>query len=70
MDATRWRIEDMASGAYSKYLFQIIGETVSSTNRGNKYNSFDHSRVDTRAGSFREAYNSKKKGSGRFGRKC
>lgn len=48
----------------------IIGETVSSTNRGNKYNSFDHSRTDTRAASFREAYDSKKKGSGGLGGRC
>ncbi|CAM3641204.1 MULTISPECIES: hypothetical protein [Yersinia] len=47
-----------------------IGEAVSSTNRGNKYNSFNHSRTDTRADSFREAYDSKKKGSGCLGRKC
>lgn len=40
-----------------------IGEDISSTNRGNKYNSFDHSRTDARAGAFKDAYNSKKNGS-------
>jgi hypothetical protein len=49
-----------------------IGEKISSTNRGNKYNSYDHKRLnnkdDLRAKSFEEAYNSKKGGSG--GRKC
>ncbi len=42
-----------------------IGEAISSTNRGNKYNSFDHGRKDARAKSFKHAYNSKKNG-----RKC
>ncbi|WP_218964660.1 RHS repeat-associated core domain-containing protein [Snodgrassella alvi] len=37
-----------------------IGEKISSTNRGNKYNSFDHNRTDDRAKAFKEAYHSKK----------
>ena len=41
-----------------------IGEEISSTNRGNKYNSFDHGRTDTRAQAFEDAYNSKKGSSG------
>ena len=41
-----------------------IGEDISSTNRGNKYNSFDHGRTDTRAQAFEDAYNSKKGSSG------
>jgi hypothetical protein len=41
-----------------------IGEEISSTNRGNKYNSFDHGRIDPRAQIFKDAYNSKKGGSG------
>ncbi|MED0364458.1 RHS repeat-associated core domain-containing protein, partial [Escherichia marmotae] len=45
-----------------------IGEEISSTNRGNKYNSFDYGRTDSRAQAFKDAYNSKKGGSG--GRKC
>ncbi|TKV13887.1 sugar-binding protein, partial [Citrobacter sp. wls619] len=45
-----------------------IGEEISSTNRGNKYNSFDHGRTDPRAQAFKDAYNSKKGGSG--GGKC
>lgn len=45
-----------------------IGEEISSTNRGNKYNSFDHGRIDSRAQAFKDAYNSKKGGSG--GRIC
>lgn len=40
-----------------------IGEEISSTNRGNKYNSFDHGRADPRASSFKDAYHSKKNGS-------
>ncbi|EDS4216070.1 TPA: hypothetical protein G9E93_003640 [Salmonella enterica] len=40
----------------------------SSTNRENKYNSFDHGRTDPRAQAFKDAYNSKKGGSG--GGKC
>lgn len=46
----------------------IIGEDISSTNRGNKYNSFNHARTDPRGAAFRDAYNSKKGGSG--GEKC
>ncbi|ECF2154753.1 TPA: hypothetical protein G8L55_002487 [Salmonella enterica] len=45
-----------------------IGEEISSTNRGNKYNLFDHGRTDPRAQAFKDAYNSKKGGSG--GGKC
>ncbi|MBG5969403.1 hypothetical protein JEP65_18190 [Proteus mirabilis] len=48
----------------------IIGEDISSTNRGNKYNSFDHNRADTRADAFREAYESKTRSSGKVGGKC
>ncbi|HCR3470212.1 TPA: hypothetical protein ON597_003047 [Proteus mirabilis] len=48
----------------------IIGEDISSTNRGNKYNSFDHNRTDTRADAFKEAYDSKTKSSGKVGGKC
>ena len=33
---------------------------MSSTNRGNKYNSFNYHRNDDRAKIFKEAYNSKK----------
>lgn len=33
---------------------------MSSTNRGNKYNSFNYQRNDDRAKIFKEAYNSKK----------
>lgn len=53
-----------------KYKTRIgtIGEETSSTNRGNKYNSFDHERTDSRAQAFKDAYNRKKGGSG--GRKC
>lgn len=40
-----------------------IGEEISSTNRGNKYTSFDHGRADPRASSFKDAYHSKKNGS-------
>ncbi|EEJ3349485.1 hypothetical protein JU84_004692 [Salmonella enterica] len=40
----------------------------SSTNRKNKYNSFDHGRTDPRAQAFKDSYNSKKGGSG--GGKC
>ncbi|EPB6698041.1 RHS repeat-associated core domain-containing protein [Escherichia coli] len=45
-----------------------IGEEISATNRGNKYNSFDHNRTDVRAEAFKDAYNSKKSRSG--GGKC
>ncbi len=37
----------------------IIGKDISSTNRGNKYNSFDRSRTDARANAFKDAYNKK-----------
>lgn len=47
-----------------------IGEDISSINRGNKYNSFDHNRTDTRADAFREAYDSKTRSSGKVGGKC
>ncbi|MDV6997655.1 RHS repeat-associated core domain-containing protein, partial [Dickeya solani] len=47
-----------------------IGEEISSTNRGNKYNSFDHSRTDSRAQAFKDAYNSKRNGTGKSGGKC
>ncbi|HGN9102129.1 TPA: RHS repeat-associated core domain-containing protein, partial [Providencia stuartii] len=47
-----------------------IGEDISPTNRGNKYNSFDHNRADTRADAFREAYESKTKSYGKVGGKC
>lgn len=42
-----------------KYKTQtgVIGQPVSSKNRGNKYNSFDLSRVDNRANYFKQAYN-------------
>lgn len=36
-----------------------IGEAISPTNQGNKVNSFDHSRTDSRAQVFEETYNSK-----------
>ncbi|WP_167070858.1 RHS repeat-associated core domain-containing protein, partial [Pantoea sp. Ap-967] len=35
----------------------VIGQPVSSENRGNKYNSFEHSRTDDRAKYFKYAYN-------------
>ncbi len=44
----------------------VIGEEISSTNRGNKYNSFDHGRTDPRAAAFKDAYGNKK----RLGGKC
>lgn len=37
-----------------------IGEEIPPTNRGNKYNSFDHGRTDPRVQAFKDAYNSKK----------
>ncbi|PIT13065.1 RHS repeat-associated core domain-containing protein [Snodgrassella alvi] len=65
---------------YEQYYIEIhetrtgtIGEEISSTNRGNKYNSFDHNRTDDRAKAFKEAYHSKKGNSmnGRIGKgKC
>lgn len=36
-----------------------IGEDISPTNRGNKYNSFDHARSDSRGTAFQDAYESK-----------
>ena len=42
-----------------------IGEEISSTNQGNKYNSFNHDRTDSRAAVFKKAYNDRvKKGRG------
>ena len=42
-----------------------IGEAISSTNQGNKYNSFNHARTDSRAAVFKKAYNDRvKKGRG------
>uniref|UniRef100_UPI000375F2DF RHS repeat-associated core domain-containing protein n=1 Tax=Pantoea sp. A4 TaxID=1225184 RepID=UPI000375F2DF len=45
-----------------------IGEEISSTNRGNKYNSFNHGRTDPRAQVFKDSFNSKKGDSD--GRRC
>lgn len=36
-----------------------IGDAISPTNQGNKYNSFDHSRTDSRGKYFEEAYQNK-----------
>ncbi|KEA50953.1 sugar-binding protein, partial [Mangrovibacter sp. MFB070] len=47
----------------------IIGDEISSKNRGNKYNSFDHSRTDARAKAFKDTYDSKKFGSGLKGKR-
>lgn len=44
----------------------VIGEEISSTNRRNKYNSFDYGRTDPRAIAFKDAYGNKK----RLGGKC
>ena len=42
-----------------------IGEEISSTNQGNKYNSFNHAQTDSRAAVFKKAYNDRvKKGRG------
>lgn len=52
----------------------IIGESPSATNRGNKYNSFDHDNTTRERGRhkyFTDAYNSKNSGPGkRGGGKC
>ena len=45
----------------------VRGEDISATNRGNKINSFDKSRTDTRGAAFNEEYenaNQKIKGGG------
>ena len=35
-----------------------IGEAVSSINQGNKYNFFDHNRIDSKVAVFKDNYNS------------
>ncbi|MGS6175365.1 RHS repeat-associated core domain-containing protein, partial [Enterobacter sichuanensis] len=47
-----------------------IGEDISATNRGNKYNSFDHKRTDGRGQAFEAEYSIKKNGSGGKGKRC
>ena len=36
-----------------------IGEAVSSINQGNKYNFFDHNRIDSKAAVFKDNYNNR-----------